>query len=195
MRLTALTRGSFNTARVRRAIGDGVERALKKSGMVVQEKTQRGMSNRTPDAKPKLWKITQKDGSDLVAEITKIPKPDRVTSWKTPRSPKGFLRSDIRYDYTSRKQSVVVGPSRQPKVNQLNEFGGSKPYYFVPTYAKYPASRKYRSPTYGVLTNKPTASAIHTFTRNVKPRRFMQQGLKKALPQIPAQFKDTVRGP
>jgi hypothetical protein len=90
---------------------------------------------------------------------------------------------------------VVVGPSRYPKVNQLNEFGGSKPYYFVPTYGKYPASRKYKTPTYGYLTNKPTASAIHTFTRNVKPRRFMQQGLTKALPQIPAQFKDTVRGP
>ena len=195
MRLTASTRGGFNSAHVRRALGDGIARALKKSGMVVQEKTQRGMSNRAPLPNPKLWKITTKDGSDLVAEVNKIPKPDRVTSWKTPRSPKGFLRSDIRYDYTSRKQSVVVGPSLQPKVNQLNEFGGSKAFYFVPKASPYKHSRKYKKPTYGYLTNRPTAAAIHTFTRSVKPRRFMEQGLKKAMPQIPMQFKDTVRGP
>jgi alpha-beta hydrolase superfamily lysophospholipase len=67
--MTASTRGGLNSGRVRRAIGDGIERALKKAGMVVQEKTQRGMSNRTPLPKPRLWKITQKDGSDLVAEI------------------------------------------------------------------------------------------------------------------------------
>jgi hypothetical protein len=195
MRLTASTRGGFNSAHVRRALGDGIARALKKSGMVVQEKTQRGMSNRTPLAKPRMWKITQKDGSDLVAEVNKIPKSDRVTSWKTPRSPKGFLRSDIRYDISSRTQSAVVGPSRYPKVNQLNEFGGSKAFYFIPTYSRSKPSRKYKKPTYGYLTNKPSAKAIHTFTRNVKPRRFMEQGLTKAMPQIPAQFKDTVRGP
>ena len=195
MRLTASTKVSFNTAHVRKAIGDGVERALKKSGMIVQEKTQRGMSNRAPLPNPKLWKITTKDGSDLVAEVNKIPKSDRVTSWKTSRSPKGFLRSDIRYDLTSRAQSVVVGPSRQPEVNQMNEFGGTKPYYFIPTYTRSKPSRKYKKPTYGYMTNKPSASAIYTFTRNVKPRRFMEQGLKKAMPQIPAQFKDTVHGP
>jgi len=193
--MTASTKVIFNSARVRRAIGDGVARALKKSGMVVRENTQRSMSNRTPLAKPRLWKIAQKDGSDLVAAVNKIPKPDRVTSWKTSRSPKGFLRSDIRYDFTTGKQSVVVGPSLQPKVNQLNEFGGTKSFYFIPTYTRSRTSRKYKVPTYGYLTNQPSAKAIYSFSRNVKPRHFMQQGLTKAMPQIPAQFKDAVHGP
>lgn len=195
MRITASTRIKLNTPQMRRLVGDAAARALKKAGMRVQEKTQREMSNRAPLKKPRFMKVAQKDGSDLVAAVYRVPRQDKVTSWKTGKNPKGFLRSDIKYEYDTRTRSVVIGPRRFPKLNQLHEFGGTTPLYFVPIPAPKTRSRKFRAPRYGHLTNKPNAAAIYTFTRNIKARRYMERGLRQAMPQIPQQFKDTVRGP
>ena len=75
----------------------GRQKALRIAGAEVRRSVQRSMSNRGPKTE-KLFDIGTVNGQRLVARWTQIPKPDKVTSWKTPEHPKGFLRSDIQYD-------------------------------------------------------------------------------------------------
>ena len=146
----------------------------------------------------------QAEGSMLlVALIDKVPRPDVVTSWRTPRFPKGFLREDIEYDYDYGRQSVAIGPTKSPKVNRLLEFGGTTTHYFMPFSKQPPGTRRDRTVVYGRLTNRrPTVrgtrifqSGVYSFTRSVRGRGYMEKGLAKALPKIPEKYRNTITGP
>jgi len=177
---------------------EGRVRAMKIAGAEVRRSTQREMSVRAPLNIPRLLEVGRSNGRRLVAQVREIPKPDRVTSWKTARHPKGFLRSDIEYDYDPSSDTVVVGPVKAPRLNRLHEIGGSVKLWFMRTGPLPGTTRKFKDGAIlGVLRNRQTrgGTRIEIGDRPVKARRYMAKGLAKALPKIPMAFRDQIRGP
>ena len=193
----------WDTPKLKRKIGEANAVALKRAGMDVRQSAQKGMSSRTPKT-PKEWRIATRQGYDLVALVDRVPKSDVVTSWRTPRSPKGELRQSIEYDYDYRRETVAIGPSAErmrPSVNRTLEFGGTTTHYFVPV-QRNPRGRR-RNTIYGRLRNsRPRVRGtrieqrgVYSFTRTVKGRGFMAKGLAKAMPKIPERYRNTIKGP
>lgn len=196
----------WDSKKLRRLEGDARRKSLIRSGLILKRTVQKGMSARRPSGRPKHWTIGSRHGFELVALVDRVPKSDRVTSWRTQRYPSGMLRSDIEDDYDTAKKTVVVGPSKFPKINQLHEFGGRTTRHFVPIPKKARGKR-----VYGVLTNvKPTVwpgrrggrarsapeqAGIYTFSTRVKARPYMGTAIKKARGKIPQQFRNQLRGP
>ena len=174
----------------------GRQKALRIAGAEVRRSVQRSMSNRRPTME-KLVEIGTVQGERLVARRTQIPKPDKVTSWKTPEHPKGFLRSDIQYDYDSSSDSVVVGPAKLPKLNKLHEIGGTINLWFVKTAAPAKVPRKFSGgAVFGITSNRPVGKqSIKLGSRRVKARRYMETGLKNGMAKIPEAFRDSISGP
>lgn len=187
----------FKWEHLLKKVGEGRTRALKIAAAEVRESAQRQMSNRAPAKNPKLVEIGTVNGQRLVALRRRVPKSDRVTSWKTGRNPKGFLRSDIQYDYDPTTDTVVIGPAKLPKINKVQEVGGPVQLFFVRTGPPRNVPRKYGTGTvFGVLSNRPIGSeTIRLGARRVKSRRYMRRGLDHALPRIPRAFKDQIVGP
>lgn len=193
----------WDTPKLKRKLGEANAVALKRAGMDVRRAVQKGMSSRMPKA-PRQWRIASRHGFNLVALVTKVPRSDVVTSWRTARSPNGELRQSIEYDYDYRTESVAIGPSVQrmrPSVNRTLEFGGTTTHYFVPVRRNPPGGRK--NTIYGRLSNsRPKVRGtrieqrgVYSFTRTVKGRGFMAKGLAKALPKIPERYRNTIKGP
>lgn len=193
----------WDTKKLRRKIGEANAKALKRAGMDVRRAVQKGMSSRTPKA-PRQWNIGRRHGFNLVALVTRVPKTDVVTSWRTSRNPKGELRQSIEYDYDYRRESVAIGPSAErmrPAVNKLLEFGGTTTHYFVPVQRNPPGRR--RNTVYGRLSNsrprvrgtRTEQVGLYSFTRQVRGRGFMAKGLAKSLPKIPERYRNSVTGP
>lgn len=194
------TKFMWKTEKFKKMIDATSAVALEKAGADVREATRKQMSNRAPRKNAVQWKIADRHGYELIARIDKVPKSDRVTSWKTSRFPGGYLRSQIQSDFSMGKKSVVVGPEvggRDPRVNQLQEVGGPATYYFVPGGKQ----RKSGNKVYGTLAGRAprvygtrTAQAgVYRFTRTIKGRHFMERGLKKAAPKIPECWRGKLR--
>lgn len=186
----------FKWAHVFDRMSVGRQKALRIAGAELRRAVQRAMSNRRPTIE-KLVEIGTVNGQRLVARRTQIPKPDRVTSWKTPNHPKGFLRSDIQYDYDSSSDSVVIGPAKLPKLNKLHEIGGTINLWFVKTAAPAKVSRKFSGgAVFGITANRPVGKdSIKLGSRRIKARRYMQIGLKNGMDKIPEAFRDAISGP
>lgn len=186
----------FKWQHVRSRLAVGRERALKIAGSDVRRATQRAMSNRKP-IKEKLIDIGVINGERLVAKRRQIAIPEKVTSWKTARFPKGFLRSDIQYDYDATTDSVVVGPTRLPKLNKLHEIGGQVQLWFVRTRAPASVPRRLSGGAiFGITSNTPAGTdPVKLGSRRVKARRYMQKGLDNAKPKLAEAFRDTIVGP
>lgn len=192
-------------------IGAAAAIALQKAGMEVRRNTQRGMvggstkTGRSIRAKPVWWKVGEKDGYPVVAYVRKVPRPDKVSSW----APRAFLRNDVQSDYDTRTESVVIGPSKFPWLNQLHEFGGPVNVYVqhtrypvkeygghqVPRKLQRVVQKKRKGKSYGgayvgIFDND--RGDFHVGTRTVMGRRYMQNGLQASLSKIPAQFRDTI---
>ena len=186
----------FKWEHVKGRLAVGRERALKIAGSDVRRATQRAMSNRKP-IKEKLIDIGVVNGERLVAKRRQIAIPDKVTSWKTARFPKGFLRSDIQYDYDATTDSVVVGPTRLPKLNKLHEVGGQVQLWFVRTRAPASVPRRLSGgAVFGITSNTPAGTnPIEIGSRRVRARRYMQTGLDDATPNLAEAFRDSISGP
>lgn len=200
----------WDDKRLIRKVGKARVEALRRAGLVVKSKAKREISNRTPRQlkNAKRMVVGKRFGLDLVALIDRVPVGDRVTSWKTPRHPKGMLREDIQSDYDTRTKTVVIGPSKFPKINAMHEFGGSARRWFKPV-----AMRTRGDRVLGILTNtpprenyrriddrgrrrgRPVMKNAFSFVIRIKKRPYMARGIVKALPRIPEEFRDTVRGP
>jgi hypothetical protein len=193
-RVTGQTK--FKWGHVLDRMSAGRQKALKIAGAEVRRAVQRSMSNRRPSME-KLVDIGTVNGMRLVAKRTQTAKPDKVTSWKTPTFPKGFLRSDIQYDYDSSTDSVVVGPAKLPKLNKLHEIGGTINLWFVKTAAPAKVPRRLSGgAVFGITSNRPIGKdSIKLGSRRVKARRFMAQGLKNGMAKIPEAFRDAISGP
>ena len=202
------TKFQFSKEKLRRLVGDAAAEALQKAGLLVRRKTQRGIvggstpSGRRPRANPVFRVYGEKDGYPVVGAITRVPRDDKVSSW----APKAFLRNDIQSDYDFSTKSVVIGPSKKPWLNKLHEEGGSRTFYVAigrdptPIYnnKKLKRSLMRKGPKgwgayVGYVTDRPRAFKIGQ--RKIKDRRYMENGLQAALSGIPAQFRDTIKGP
>jgi hypothetical protein len=214
------TKFNWNKAELTRLIGRASAAALQKAGLEVRKASQRQMvggstrSGRKPLAKPRWWKVGEKDGYPVVAFVKKVPRPDKVSSW----APQAFLRNDVQADFDPRSRSIVIGPSKVPWLNQLHEFGGQVNVYVrhtrtpVMTFAgqKVPqnmmqmnrggerrdASGRFRKRIVsrgayvGVFDN--SRGDFFVGTRSVRARRFMEVGLLAAMPKIPEQFRNRI---
>lgn len=199
-RLQMDTKFKWDTAKLKRKVGEARARSLKNVGLMVKGKTQRQMSNRTPRKRPVNMTVGSRMGFQLIAQVERVPVRDRVTSWKTPRHPKGFLRQDVQSDYDFKSGSVVVGPAKRPTINKVLEFGGSTTRYFVPIAKRARGNRVYGKlanvpPRAGKGRNAPIQAGIYRFNVRIKKRGFMAKGLRASLAKIPAEFKDQIRGP
>ena len=189
-------RTKFKWGHVLDRMSAGRQKALKIAGAEVRRGVQRSMSNRKPSME-KLVEIGTVEGQRLVARRTQFAKSDRVTSWKTAQFPKGFLRSDIQYDYDRSTDSVVVGPAKLPKLNKLHEVGGTINLWFVKTAAPAKVPRRFSGgAVFGITSNRPIGKqSIKLGSRRVKARRYMAQGLKNGMAKIPEAFRDAISGP
>lgn len=195
-------------------VGAARAEALKRAGMDVRRETQRSMSVRKELSAPRFIEGGTKNGVRLVIKRYQIPKPDRVTSWKTEKWPKGFLRSDIFSDYDTNTASVVIGPRMVPRINKLHEIGGSVSLWFTPGVTPRNAPRRYSGAVFGTLSNfdrgrsvwnsatgryerqvEDLGGAFFWGRRRVKPRRYMRQGLDRAMPKIPKAFENFIQTP
>lgn len=202
----------------KRLIGAAAAIALQRAGMEVRRNTQRQMvggstkAGRSLRANPVWWKVGEKDGYPVVAYVRKVPRPDKVSSW----APMAFLRNDVQSDYDAKTESVVIGPSKFPWLNQLHEFGGRVDIWLQHT--KYPVKEygghrvprkfqrqyKYRANVGG---KRKTVTSLrgayvglfdnnygdfHVGGRSVKGRRYMEIGLQASLHKIPSQFRNTI---
>lgn len=196
------TKFSWQGETIKKLVGEAAAKALQNAGMDVRKTTQRMMSNRKPLSVPRFWKVGERDGVPMVAAVRQVPKPDKVTSWKTPSFSKGFLRQDVESDFDNRSQSVVIGPSKAPWLNQLHEFGGAVPLYFLGSNKprrdyqgrRIPRNLLGKSGAYvGILTNSAAPGAISLGTRTVRGRAYMEIGLQASIHRIPPQFQDKLR--
>jgi len=189
-------RTKFKWGHVLDRMSAGRQKALKIAGAEMRRSAQRSMSNRKPSME-KLIDIGTVNGVRLVARRTQTAKTDKVTSWKTARYPKGFLRSDIQYDYDKSSDSVVVGPAKLPQLNKLHEVGGSTSLWFVKTAAPAKVPQRFSGgAVFGITSNRPVGEGpIKLGARRVKARRFMAQGLKNGMAKIPEAFRDAISGP
>jgi hypothetical protein len=215
--ITRRTKFRWHTAELQQRIGAGSAVALQKVGLDVRRNTQRGMvggstrTGRKPSSAPKWWKVGEKDGYPVVAYVTHVPRPDKVSSW----APTAFLRNDVQADYDPSTKSVVIGPSKVPWLNQLHEFGGSVRVYVrhgkfpVQTFAGKKVPRKLqatrsvlrsrsrrgikdvaRGAYVGVFSN--TSGNFNVGTRGVRGRGYMETGLQQSMSKIPEKFKGLI---
>ncbi len=187
----------FKWDHVLKKVGEGRTRALKIAGAEVRRESQRAMSLRAPLKVPRFVDAGTVNGERLVVLRRQVPKADRVTSWKTGMHPKGFLRSDIQYDYDPSSDSVVVGPTKLPRLNKLHEIGGSVPLFFIRTSPQRKVPKRFSGGTvFGFQANRPVGEdAVRLGPRRVKARRFMARGLDRARSKIPRAFEDQIVGP
>ena len=180
----------LNEKKVMRLVGEAARQAMIFAGADVQEKTRAAMSNRNVPKRRIQRQVGIRDGRPLVALIQQDPKPDKITSWKTPEHPNGLLYSSVKYYYDPRTKSVVVGPERMGKLRALHEFGGSRPVHFLPVSDGPKRSRKFKNPVFGVFVSQSEPGTINLGTKRIKKRPYMKPGLQKAMRKIPQQFRE-----
>lgn len=206
------TKFEWSKGRLAKLIGAAAAIALQKAGLEVRRNTQRSMvgggtpTGRRLRAKPQWWKVGEKDGYPVVAYVRKVPRPDKVSSW----SPNAFLRNDVQSDFDKGTTSVVIGPSKFPWLNQLHEFGGSVNVYVQTTqfpvqeFGRHKVPQKFQRSKQlkrggrrlagayvGLFDN--TRGSFFVGSRRVRGRGYMEVGLQRSLPKIPAQFRDAMR--
>jgi len=205
--MRAYTKFKWTKADVVKSVDKARLRGLRIAGAEVRKQTTRSMSNRKPRAKPQFWPLPQmvsrrvrrpsgsffEQTGRAVAVVYRVPKPDKVTSWKAAH-PKGYLRQSIEYDYDRATDSVVVGPAtKKAWLNELHELGGSAQFHLVPIAPPTGAPKKYRNNTFVGFTDEADTYTVPFGTRTIKARPFLGPGLKKAMPKIPAMFKNQLR--
>lgn len=200
----------WDDRRLIRKVGEARVKSLRRAGLVVRDRTKRQMSRRAPRKNAMRMQVGNRFDLKLIALIDRVPKSDRITSWKTQRNPEGMLYRDIQSDYDSRTKSVVIGPSKFPALNEVQERGGTSRRWFKPIPKKAP-----RGSVFGVLTNSiprersrwvtvngrnrrrrgREITSSFSFQIRIKPRSYMAKGLAKARPRIPEEFRNTISGP
>lgn len=140
-----------------------------------------------------------------------------VTSHTGIRSPKGFLKSSIVFDYDYSTNSVVIGPrkmgSYSPRLYQLHEEGGGATQQMYLRYRGRPVPHQvarglrrtgnrsnyvYVGSFFDTPPNPSRTSWRRTNMRrqvNVRKGQYQRKALRKMLPKIPAEWRNKIRGP
>jgi hypothetical protein len=212
------TKFHWNKTALRQMIGDAAAQALQKAGLEVRRKTQRGMvggsttTGRKPRATPVFREYGVKDGLKVIGAISQVARPDKVSTW----SPHAWLRNDIQSDWDSSTQSVVIGPSKSPWLNQLHEFGGVERYWVAASrqhkwYRGHSIPRKFLADgrqtrdargRFGkkligcyvgpIVNRKYGPNAIPIGSRMLRGRGYMEIGLQASMHKIPEQFRNVL---
>jgi len=201
------TKFKWDTPKVKKMLDDANRKSLKRAGRIVWSaaRSPQVISSRAPLAKPKNFKLVERQGYQLYAKVDKIPKGNGlITSWKTPRNPEGFLRKSLEYDYSPASKTVVVGPgaTRGYRVASLQAYGGTAKYYFKPLVGS--GQKRYGKRVYGTLVNsQPMVGGrngvpqlgVYSFTRQIKGKQYMERAVKIALAagKIPEQWRNSLR--
>ncbi len=204
-RFKGKTKFNWDKPGLKRLVGEAAAKALQNAGMDCRRSVQRQMvgsstpSGRRPRKNPVFRQYGTKDGIPLVGAIYRVAREDKVSSW----APMAFLRNDIQTDYDNTTKSVVIGPSKEPWINQLHEFGGTVHVYV--NHGQYPSKtfRRRKLPRslqgkngayVGMLSNVPYGTnSTYIGTRSVNGRGYMEIGLQAMIHRIPRQFQDTIR--
>jgi hypothetical protein len=205
------TRYFLDTAYVKKRLGEGVRKALTKAGAMVYRSCQKQFLTGRKSKSPTFRQIGEWQGKPLVEQQTRKPKPGRITSWRTRRSPKGFMRSSLGFEYDFSTKSVVVGPRRNRWLNVMHEKGGgdTQRLYLrrrgkmvsakkLTGRAKFNGATKVYVGTFLSSRTRGRAWLIATArTRSIRVRssKFQAKGLEKVRTKIPSKFKDCVSGP
>jgi hypothetical protein len=218
-------RSRLNKAHIRKKIKRGTREALPGAGVIVQRSARKQFSHRNVKTKPNWSQVGTKDGRPVLAMEFRPPIPGKVTSWKNPRgrgaTRTGFLRTLIRFEVDTRKDSVVIGPTNEATwLNKLQEFGGSarRVLKLVGRYPgksklmqKFPppgnmlsgGSKKKNRAMGGVLVGlwidpahtRRKGKVLATAGGKVKPGRYMKKGLDAKRDKLAAQWKNKIYGP
>lgn len=218
-------KAKLNKAHIRQRIKRGTREALPGAGVIVQRSSRKQFLNPRVSPKPKWLRVGTQDGKPVLAMEFRPPKPGRVSSWKNPRgrgaTRTGFLRTLIRWEVDSRKDSVVIGPTDEAKwLNKLQEFGGSarKVLKLVGSYPgrskllnRFPpparmlagGSKKKNKAMGGVLVGlwidpahtRRKGKVLATAGGKVKPGRYMEKGLAAKRDKLAAQWRNKIYGP
>jgi len=196
--------------RVQAAYDKGLKKSLDRAGTITRRNAQRQFSSRRKKtSNPEFRLVGQRDGVPLVSASFRPPIPAKVTSWKTRRNRKGYLRSAIRYAKDMGQQTVVIGPSdKAAHVNELQEFGGPATQEFR-LVSQYPVpefrGRRVQGrginaarALVGIWVDRRSNRRGQTAERRsvkVPAGRFMGKGLEKTIPVLPQQFKGLIQGP
>jgi hypothetical protein len=128
MDATVRVKTKIDTGRLKNRYRAGRDKSLDRIGANMRRQAKREFLNRKPKAKPTWRRIGEKDGTPILEVSFKQPTANRVTSWKTARSPGGFLKEAVEYRRDDRAGSVVIGPMpRATWLNVIQEKGGSAP--------------------------------------------------------------------
>lgn len=137
--------------------------------------------------------------TQFVAAVYRVPKPDRVTSWKTAQFPKGFLNRSIESDWDDRTKSVVVGAAKAQWLADLHDIGGTATFSFLPPaqslQQKFRDMRKGKDPkgtVYGFLREGDFKGSLMTIKREIRGKNFMQIGYFAVRGKIMRKFQDAM---
>jgi hypothetical protein len=212
------TKFHWNKTALKQLIGEAAAQALQKAGLEVRRKTQRGMvggsttTGRSLRKTPVFREYGVKDGLKVIGAIRQVARPDKVSTW----SPRAWLRNDIQSDWDSSTQSVVIGPSKSPWLNQLHEFGGVERYWVAASrqhkwYRGFSIPKRFLADgkqtrdargRFGpkligayvgpVVNRKYGPNAIYIGSRTLRGRGYMEIGLQASMHKIPQQFRNTL---
>lgn len=218
-------RSRINKTHIRKKIKRGTREALPGAGVIVQRSARKQFSHRNVKTKPNWSQVGTKDGRPVLAMEFRPPIPGKVTSWKNPRgrgaTRTGFLRTLIRFEVDTRKDSVVIGPTNEATwLNKLQEFGGSarRVLKLVGSYpgrskllGRFPppanmlagGSKKKNKAMGGVLVGlwidpahtRRKGKVLASAGGKVKPGRYMKKGLDAKRDKLAAQWKNKIYGP
>jgi hypothetical protein len=202
--ITRVTTKYINDQRkVDAAYKRGLAKCLDRSGTITRRSAQRQFSRRKPKKRPTFTPAGDLDGVPVMAASFRPPIPGKVTSWRTSRNVRGYLRSAIYYAKDMRGQTVVIGPSATAvTVNQLQEFGGSAMRQLrlvAPRPLTEFAGVRFQQAQYvGMWSNvnsRKKGQVARRATAKVPAGRFMGKGLDAILKDLPQQFRGLVQGP
>jgi hypothetical protein len=216
------TKFHWDTSELLKRYDQATRDTLKWAGMDTRRSIQRQMSQRSPASKPTFYVVKKgkperrvnairdsrgrflkrKMGggeTQFVAAVYRVPKPDKVTSWKTSQFPKGFLNRSIESDWDGRTKSVVVGAAKAQWLADLHDIGGQATFSFVPPaqtlQQKFRDMRKGKDPkgtVYGFLKEGDASKSLMTIKREISGKSFMQIGYFAVRGKIMKKFQDAL---
>jgi len=217
------TKWFLDKPHVKKRLGEGVRRALIKAGAMVYRSVQKQFLTGRKPKQPTYRQIGEWRGKPLVEQRSRKSKAGRITSWRSQRSPNGFMRSSLGFEYDPSRKSVVVGPRRNMWLNVLHEKGGGQVQRLylrrsgraVPTTklrgrvsisggnmnrdgrGRRVATRVYVGTFLSARTKGRSWLVATSRTRTIRVRssKFQRKGLDKVRKKIPEKFKDCVSGP
>lgn len=204
------TRWFLDRKHVAKRIGAAQAKVLRKIGAIVYRSVQGEFLSRR-QSRGTSRQIGSYRGLPLIERRRRTARRGRITSWKSPRSPKGFMRASMAFAYDPSAKSVVIGPRYNGWLNELHERGGSvrQRLYLryrgrpVPLQRAYGLRRRGAARNYAYVgtffDTPPSTNNFRVTGRSrsvrVRPSRFQLGGLRKVLGRIPQQFRNQISGP